>query len=128
MTFLPVTGDILLWQEPAGDGVRVESGLLPQDTVSIHYDPMLAKIVAWGEDRETAVRRLLRALETTTLHGLVSNLPFLGDILRQPAFQSGALSTHFIERPHERLAAAQRRRGSWRCWRPPWPSSANTPG
>ncbi|MFO7679642.1 MAG: acetyl-CoA carboxylase biotin carboxylase subunit [Chloroflexota bacterium] len=95
--FLPVTGDILLWREPMGDGVRVESGILPQDTVSIHYDPMLAKIVAWGENRETAVRRLLRALETTTLHGLVSNLPFLGDILRQPAFQSGSLSTHFIE-------------------------------
>ncbi len=95
--FLPVTGDILLWRAPTGDGVRVESGILPQDAVSIHYDPMLAKIVAWGEDRETAVRRLLRALETTTLHGLVSNLPFLCDILRQPAFQSGSLSTHFIE-------------------------------
>lgn len=94
--FLPVTGDILLWQEPTGAGIRVESGVLPQDTVSIHYDPMLAKIVAWGEDRETAVRRLRRALETAILHGLVSNLPFLADILRQPAFLSGALSTGFI--------------------------------
>ena len=95
--FLPVTGDILLWQEPAGDGIRVESGLLAQDKVSIHYDPMLAKVVAWGEDRETAVRRLLYALQTTTLFGLITNIPFLQDILRQPAFQSGDLSTDFID-------------------------------
>jgi len=94
--FLPVTGDILLWREPTGEGVRVDSGLLPQDTVSIHYDPMLAKVIAYGEDRATAVRRLLRALETTTLLGLTTNLPFLQDILRHPAFQSGALHTGFI--------------------------------
>ena len=94
--FLPVTGDILLWQEPEGEGIRVESGLLAQDTVSIHYDPMLAKIVAWGDDRETAVRRLLRALQTSTLFGLTTNIPFLQEILRHPAFQSGNLSTHFI--------------------------------
>ena len=94
--FLPVTGDVLLWQEPEGEGIRVESGLLAQDQVSIHYDPMLAKIVAWGENRETAVRRLLHALQTTTLFGLVTNIPFLQDILRQPAFQSGDLSTDFI--------------------------------
>jgi len=95
--FLPVTGDILLWQEPEGDGIRVESGLLAQDNVSIHYDPMLAKVIAWGVDRETAVRRLLHALQTTTLFGLTTNIPFLQDILRQPAFQSGNLSTHFID-------------------------------
>ncbi len=94
--FLPVTGDILLWREPGGEGVRVDSGLLPQDTVSIHYDPMLAKVIAYGEDRETAVRRLLRALETTTLLGLTTNIPFLQDILRHPAFQSGDLHTGFI--------------------------------
>jgi geranyl-CoA carboxylase alpha subunit len=94
--FLPVTGDILLWREPTGEGVRVDSGLLPQDSVSIHYDPMLAKVIAYGEDRETAVRRLLRALETTILLGLTTNLPFLQDILRHPAFLSGDLHTGFI--------------------------------
>ncbi|MBP7592967.1 MAG: acetyl-CoA carboxylase biotin carboxylase subunit [Chloroflexi bacterium] len=94
--FLPVTGDILLWREPGGDGVRVDSGLQPQDTVSIHYDPMLAKVIAHGEDRATAVRRLLRALQTTTLLGLTTNLTFLQDILRHPAFQSGDLHTGFI--------------------------------
>ena len=94
--FLPVTGDILLWREPTGDGVRVDSGLLPQDAVSIHYDPMLAKVIAHGEDRATAVRRLLRALETTTLLGLTTNIPFLQDILHHPAFQSGDLHTGFI--------------------------------
>lgn len=95
--FLPVTGDILLWQEPQGEGIRVESGLLAQDSVSIHYDPMLAKVIAWGENRETAVRRLLRALQTSTLFGLTTNIPFLQEILHQPAFQSGNLSTRFIE-------------------------------
>ena len=93
---LPVTGDILLWQEPRGEGIRVESGLQAQDHVSIHYDPMLAKIIAHAPDRITAVRRLLHALEKTVLLGLTSNLAFLGDLLTHTEFQSGNYSTQMI--------------------------------
>lgn len=95
--FLPVTGAIHLWREPHGEGVRVDSGLAAQDQVSIYYDPMLAKIIAHGADRSTAIRRLIRALENTTLLGLTTNLAFLRDILRHPAFIAGDLSTGFIE-------------------------------
>ena len=94
--FLPVTGEIVLWEPPRGAGVRVESGINGRDRVSVHYDPMLAKIIARGDDRPTAVRRLRRALETTTLLGLPNNLCFLQDVLEHPAFWGGALSTGFI--------------------------------
>jgi acetyl/propionyl-CoA carboxylase alpha subunit len=94
--FLPVTGEIVLWREPAGEGIRVESGIQSGDMVSIFYDPMLAKLVAHGPDRKTAVRRLIRALENTTVLGLTTNLPFLADVLRHPAFMGKELNTHFI--------------------------------
>lgn len=94
--FLPVTGRILQWRAPSGEGVRVDSGIQSGDEVSIYYDPMLAKIVAHGPDRVTAVRRLARALQTSTLLGLTNNLTFLQEILQHPAFQDGNLSTHFI--------------------------------
>jgi acetyl-CoA carboxylase biotin carboxylase subunit len=94
--FLPVTGEVLLWQPPTGEGTRVDSGIQTGDMISIHYDPMLAKIVAYGGDRGTAVRRLLRALQTTILLGFPHNISFLGDVLRLPEFQHGRLHTHFL--------------------------------
>ncbi|MFQ5400203.1 MAG: acetyl-CoA carboxylase biotin carboxylase subunit [Anaerolineae bacterium] len=94
--FLPVTGDVLLWRPPSGDGLRVDSGIRSGDAVTIHYDPLLAKIVAHGPDRKTTVRRLIRALETTVLLGLTHNLPFLQALLSHPTFQAGQLSTQFI--------------------------------
>lgn len=101
--FLPVTGRVLLWREPAtgaglrGAGLRVESGIQTGDDISIYYDPMLAKLIAYGDDRRTAVRRLIYALEHTTLLGLTSNLAFLRDVLRHPDFLAGNLSTGFID-------------------------------
>lgn len=95
--FLPTTGDVLLWQPPAGDGVRVDDGIQTGDIVSIHYDPMLAKIIAHGSDRRAAMRRLRRALASATLFGLPHNIPFLRDVLRHPAFAAGDLHTHFLD-------------------------------
>ncbi len=94
--FLPVTGDILLWREPDNPGIRVDSGIETGDAVSVHYDPMLAKIIAFGAEREEALRRLIRALETTTLLGFTHNIPFLLDALCQPAFAAGDLHTDFV--------------------------------
>ena len=94
--FLPVSGDIVLWRLPAAEGVRVESGIKTHDTVTVHYDPMLAKIIAHGPDRKTAVRRLARALETAVLLGITTNLPFLIDVLRHPAFLEAQINTNFI--------------------------------
>jgi len=94
--FLPVTGEILLWREPEGEGIRVENGIQSGDQVSIYYDPMLAKIIAYGSDRAAACRRLLRALETTTLLGLTSNRSYVYAVLNHPVFQAGELSTAFL--------------------------------
>jgi geranyl-CoA carboxylase alpha subunit len=94
--FLPATGTIALWRAPAGESLRVESGVQTGDQVTIHYDPLLAKLVAHGPDRPTALRRLARALETTTLLGVTNNRAFLRAILNHPAFQGGALSTGFL--------------------------------
>lgn len=94
--FLPVNGRIALWREPVGEGVRVDSGLCSQDMVSIYYDPMLAKVIAHGPDRKTAVRRLRRSLAETRLLGLTSNLPFLQAVLQHPAFLAGETHTGFL--------------------------------
>ena len=96
--FLPVTGPILLWQEPVGEGVRSESGIQTGDEVGIYYDPMLAKIIAHGPDRQTALRRLQRALATTVLLGITNNVAFLQDVLGHPAFGAGELDTDSVAR------------------------------
>ncbi len=95
--FLPVTGDVLLWREPTGDGVRVDAGIASGDAVSIYYDPMLAKIIAYGADRAEALRRVDRALSQTVLLGLRNNIAFLRRVLLYPEHVAGRLSTSFIE-------------------------------
>ena len=94
--FMPVTGEIMAWRPGAGDGVRIDHGLREGAIVSPYYDSMLAKIIAHGEDREQARRRLLRALEQTLLAGIVTNRDFLIAALKQPEFVDGAATTAFI--------------------------------
>jgi geranyl-CoA carboxylase alpha subunit len=94
--FLPVTGQVALWQPPTGEGVRVDHGLQTGDDVSIYYDPLLAKIIVHGPDRKTAVRRLRRALNQTALLGLTTNLPFLRQVVGHDAFSVGELHTGFL--------------------------------
>jgi geranyl-CoA carboxylase alpha subunit len=100
--FLPTVGDILLWREPAGDGVRVDAGITSGGAVPIYYDPMLAKIITHGADRAEALRRMDRALSHTTLLGLRNNITFLRRVLLHPEHIAGHLSTSFIE---QRLSA-----------------------
>src|SRR5690606_12628650 len=96
-----------LYREPAaGEGRRVDSGVAEGDTVSPFYDPMLAKLVAWGEDREQARQRLLAMLEETAVGGFASNLPFLRRVLTHPAFAAAELDTGFIARHQAQLLPA----------------------
>ncbi|MCA9945242.1 MAG: acetyl-CoA carboxylase biotin carboxylase subunit [Anaerolineales bacterium] len=95
--FLPVTGPVLLWQPPAGEGVRVDDGIQSGDEISVHYDPMLAKIIVHGPDRKTAVQRLQRALEMTVLLGFTHNLQYLQAIIHHNMFLDGHYNTHFAE-------------------------------
>lgn len=94
--FLPQSGQINYWQAGNGKGIRVDHGLLTGQTISPYYDSMLAKIIAHGDDRGDAIRRLQQAVKETTLFGLTSNKAFLSGILAHPEFQSGAADTNFI--------------------------------
>ncbi len=94
--FLPATGTARVWHPPAGEGIRVDHGLLQGQEVLPFYDAMIAKIIAWGEDRDIARRRLVRALQTTCLFGLETNREFLIDVLGKEDFASGQATTAFI--------------------------------
>ena len=94
--FLPTTGPVLLWRPPAGEGVRVDDGIRTGDTITTDYDPLLAKIIAHGDTRAAAVRRLRGALAQTVLLGLRTNQAYLNHILEQPAFLSGDTTTNFL--------------------------------
>jgi len=97
--FMPSVGTIRTWRMPeAIDGLRVDAGYREGDTVSPYYDAMLAKVIAWAPDRETAIERLNRALEASDIRGIVSNVPFLSALVTHPKVAANAIDTGFIER------------------------------
>ena len=99
--FLPATGTLDLYRESAaGPGRRVDSGVAEGDQISPFYDPMLGKLIAWGENREEARLRLLAMLEDTYVGGVRTNLAFLRRVIGHPAFAAAELDTGFIPR-HE---------------------------
>jgi acetyl-CoA/propionyl-CoA carboxylase biotin carboxyl carrier protein len=95
--FLPQAGSFVRVDFPRDPWLRVDSGIEAGDEVSVHYDPLLAKVIAWGNDRQEAWRRLARSLDSTVIHGPVTNLQFLRDLLRDEELQSGRYSTRTIE-------------------------------
>jgi len=106
--FLPQTGTLHDFHVPAGsggvEGLRLDSGVEAGDEVGIHYDPMLAKLVAFGATRDEANRRLARALREASVLGVTTNVPFLRAVVAHPAWRAGALSTHFIADHKDALA------------------------
>ncbi|HEV8679340.1 MAG TPA: acetyl/propionyl/methylcrotonyl-CoA carboxylase subunit alpha [Stellaceae bacterium] len=96
--FLPATGTLDGLALPGGPGVRVESGVRPGDRVTPFYDPMIAKIIAWGEDRDAACTRLGRALADSAVVGVATNLGFLSRIVADPEFMAGPVDTGFVAR------------------------------
>ncbi|SET37605.1 biotin carboxylase N-terminal domain-containing protein [Geodermatophilus poikilotrophus] len=105
--FLPQTGTVLGLREPAGPGVRLDSSLAVGSVVGTDYDPMLAKVVAWGPDRDTARARLVGALGHTAVLGVPTNTAFLRALLTDPDVVAGRLDTGLIERRGEALTAAE---------------------
>ncbi len=99
--FLPATGRLLRFVQPHGPGVRVDSGVTSGDEITIHYDPMIAKLIVSAADRPAAIQRALSALNETVLLGLTSNARFLQDVLRHPEFQAGQVYTTWIEERFE---------------------------
>jgi acetyl-CoA carboxylase biotin carboxylase subunit len=100
--FFPSPGTITHLREPAGPGVRVDSGVTRLAEVSIHYDPMIAKLAVWGRTRAEAIDRLRRALDEYDVAGITTTLPFFREVVRDEEFIAARLDTGFIARFNER--------------------------
>ena len=100
--FFPSPGTITHLREPSGPGVRVDSGVTNMSEVSIHYDPMIAKLAVWGRTRDEAIERLRRALDEYQVSGITTTLPFFREVARDDEFVAGKLDTGFIGRFNER--------------------------
>jgi len=94
--FLPSFGKILLAKLPEGPGIRNDAAIFTGYEVSMHYDPILAKLIVWGETREDARRKMIRALEQYVILGIETTIPFLKDVMQHPEFIAGNTCTDFI--------------------------------
>jgi acetyl/propionyl-CoA carboxylase alpha subunit len=102
--FLPATGRVTSLFEPSGPGVRVDSALYEGFEVSPYYDPLLSKLIVWGETREAAIGRMRRALDEYRITGVPTSIPFCKQVLETEAFVAGTYDTGFIERHAPREA------------------------
>ena len=105
--FFPSPGTITHLREPAGPGVRIDSGVSRLSEVSIHYDPMIAKLAVWGRTRDEAIDRLKRALGEYEVSGITTTLSFFREVVKDEEFVSGQLDTGFITRFNERQLAQE---------------------
>ena len=96
--FFPSAGKIKRWEEPVGDGIRIDAGYAEGAAVTTHYDPMLAKLCVHGDDRGHALRRARAALDAFRIEGFPTNLPFLRELLDRPEFADGAYDTGLVGR------------------------------
>jgi acetyl/propionyl-CoA carboxylase alpha subunit len=103
---LPQAGPLLLYREPAMPGIRVDSGVVEGGEVTVHYDPMLAKLIASGETRAIARQRAIAALRNYPILGIRTNIPLLIALLEHPGFVAGQLHTGFLDAEGDSLRAA----------------------
>ncbi len=102
--FLPQTGTLSFLKEPtSSEHVRIDTGVIENDTISVYYDPMISKLICWDENRERALKRLQSALAEYSVGGLVTNIDFLYNISHCPAFERAELDTGFIEKHSDEL-------------------------
>jgi acetyl-CoA carboxylase biotin carboxylase subunit len=94
--FIPSPGLISTYRPPAGPGLRIDGGVEEGTKVTIYYDPLIAKLIAWGIDREEAIARLERALAEFEIQGIATSISFHRKALRQPEFVSGCYTTDFV--------------------------------
>jgi acetyl-CoA carboxylase biotin carboxylase subunit len=95
--FAPSPGTLKVYRPAAGIGVRVDGGVYQGATVTVHYDPMVAKLVVWGADRMEAIDRLRRALAEFVVQGIKTSIPFHQQVVRHPVFIAGRYDTSFID-------------------------------
>lgn len=94
---MPSTGLLGLVQWPEGPRRRFEFGFEAQDTITSHYDPMIAKVIVWDENRNRAIDKMIRTLKDSTVFGVYTNIPYLIEILQHEEFRSSKMTTRFIE-------------------------------
>lgn len=99
--FMPTTGMINRYSVPRGQNIRVDSGIEAGSLVTFYYDSMLAKVIAWGENREEARKALVQALNGYHIGGIITNLDFVNSILNHPGFIQGQLSTNFLDEHYQ---------------------------
>jgi acetyl/propionyl-CoA carboxylase alpha subunit len=99
--FMPSVGKISTYIAPSGPGVRVDSGIYEGYEVTPHYDPMLAKLICWGETRAEAIIRMRRALDEYRIMGLKTNIPFHQHLMNSQRFLAGNYDTEFVEKHFE---------------------------
>jgi len=104
--FVPSPGQILVYRPADGIGIRVDSGVYQGATVTVNYDPMVAKLVAWGATREESIDRLRRALQEFVVKGIKTSIPFHMQVLRHEAFLSGHYDTGFIDSHMDELRSS----------------------
>jgi len=95
--FAPTPGKLTVYHSPGGTGIRVDSGVYSGFTVPPYYDPMISKLIVWGENRDEAVIRMRRALYEYVIAGFRTNIPFHKAVMNNPRFIKGEIGTHFIE-------------------------------
>lgn len=96
--FLPSPGKIKDYKEPTGDGIRTDSGYTDGDTLSPFYDPLIAKLITHGETRDSAINKMLFALDNYIITGIKTNIPFLKNAISSHLFKTGGYDTHFVEK------------------------------
>src|SRR5262245_14494725 len=109
--FRPSPGRVAALRIPAGPGIRVDTALQPGDEISLHYDALIAKLIAWGRDRNEAIARMRRALDEFLVAGVLTTLPFDRALMADPDFVAGRLDIGYLERAMPRLSAVLREPG-----------------
>jgi acetyl-CoA carboxylase biotin carboxylase subunit len=104
--FIPQAGTILVYEEPQGPGIRVDGWIQQGSVVSVHYDPLLAKLIVCAETRELARRRAIAALRNYAILGIGTNIPFMLQILEHPDFINASIDTGFLDREANALSKA----------------------
>ncbi|MFK0570967.1 acetyl-CoA carboxylase biotin carboxylase subunit [Endozoicomonas sp.] len=97
-TFMPSPGKVMQFHAPGGNGVRVDSHIYNGYSVPPYYDSLIAKIISYGPDRETALLRMKNALDETVIEGIKTNIPLHQDLVTDPHFKEGCVSIHYLEK------------------------------
>jgi len=104
--FSPSPGQIIYLKAADGPGIREDSGVTQGSEISLYYDPMISKLIAWGKNRTQAIARMLRALQEYEIMGIHTTIPFLQKVMQHPQFQQGKFTTAFIEENRPTLFVA----------------------